>query len=197
MQYYDNYAQHRQETEPQTTAAHASHNNVAMLPAVSSRNEYLKLAGVFAIIAISATIMSTVLGFDLQIWLEWFMGGFFVIFGSFKLIGYEMFVTTFPQYDPIGKKSQIYTYIYPFIELFLGFLYVANLLSGFREVATLVIFSFGSYGVLKYLAKNPEGIQRACLGNIIKLPLSTVVLIEDVLMAGLSGIMLITYLIFK
>lgn len=197
MQYYDNYARHREKSEPQTVASHSSHHDVAMLPAASNRDEYLKLAGVFGVIAICATIMSTVLGFDLQIWLEWFMGGFFVIFGSFKLIGYEMFVMTFPKYDPLAKRSQIYTYIYPFIELFLGFLYVANLLSGFREVATLVIFSFGSYGVLKYLAKNPEGIQCACLGNIIKLPLSTVTLIEDVLMAGLSGIMLVTYLIFK
>lgn len=197
MQYYDNYVQHREKPEARASNPHAVHADDNMPPAATNRDEYLKLAGVFAIIGICATIMSTVLGFDLQIWLEWFMGGFFVIFGSFKLIGYEMFVTTFPQYDPIAKRSQIYTYIYPFIELFLGFLYVANLLSGYREVASLIIFSVGSYGVLKYLAKNPEGIQCACLGNIIKLPLSTVTLIEDVLMAGLSGIMLLTYLVLN
>lgn len=175
----------------------AATDQSTMVHAQNNRNERLKLAGVYGVIAVCATIMAFVLGFDLQIWLEWFMGGFFIIFGSFKLIGYEMFVMMFPQYDPIGAKSKAYTMVYPFIELFLGFLYVSNLLPVFRDLATLVIFGIGAWGVLKYTSRNKnETIQCACLGNIIKLPLSTVTLIEDVLMAILSVIMLIGYLIF-
>lgn len=212
MQYYDNYVQ-RKRRRPNLsgtarTPVHegapapaevpaAVHHDSVMVNAVDTRNERLKLAGVYGVITLCATIMAFVLGFDLQIWLEWFMGGFFIIFGSFKLIGYEMFVQMFPKYDPIGARSRVYTMIYPFIELFLGFLYVSNLLPVFRDLAVLVIFGIGAWGVLKYTSQTKnETIQCACLGNIIKLPLSTVTLIEDVLMAILSVIMLIGYLIF-
>jgi len=211
MQYYDNYVQRKRrrpnlgearrvpgrvETTVDAPLA-AAPDDHHIVPAKTNRQEWLKLAGVYGVITLCATIMAFVLSFDLQIWLEWFMGGFFIIFGSFKLIGYEMFVLTFPQYDPIAARSRIYTMIYPFIELFLGFLYVSNLLPGFRDVAVLVIFGIGAWGILQYTNRNKDQtIQCACLGNVIKLPLSTVTLIEDVLMAGLSVIMLIGYLIF-
>jgi hypothetical protein len=207
MQYYDNYVQRKrrrpdlsggQRNVATGVAQPAPHNPTeVMVPAETNRQEWLKLGGVYGVIALCATVMSFVLGFDLQIWLEWFMGGFFIIFGSFKLIGYEAFVLTFPQYDPIAARSRIYTIVYPFIELFLGFLYVANLLPVFRDVIVLAIFGIGAWGVLRYTSQNKDQtIQCACLGNIIKLPLSTVTLIEDVLMAVLSVIMLIGYLIF-
>lgn len=211
MQYYDNYVQRKrrrpnlseaprhpgQTAVPEPAAAVHQADASVMVVASDNRKERMKLAGVYAVIAICATIMAFVLGFDLQIWLEWFMGGFMIIFGSFKLIGYEMFVQMFPLYDPIAAKSKLYTMVYPFIELFLGFLFVSNLLPVFRDVVTLIIFGIGAWGVLKYLGrKDGEVIQCACLGDIIKLPLSSVTLIEDVLMAGLSVIMLISYLIF-
>lgn len=215
MQYYDNYVQRKRKrpnlggagrrsavnaTEAAAAAATVhgtAHNHSAMVHAKSDRNEYLKLGGVYLVIAICATIMATVLGFDLQIWLEWFMGGFLIIFGSFKLIGYEMFIQMFPEYDPIARKSRWYTLVYPFIELFLGFLFVSNLLPVFRDVTVLVIFGIGAWGVYQYVVRERgQAIKCACLGNIIKLPLSTVTLIEDVLMAFLSVIMLIGYFIF-
>lgn len=212
MQYYDNYvSQERRkrrsrfsrrrptttQSESSETVAAAHHIHDAMVAAESTKREYQKLAGVYAVIVLCATIMAFVLGFDLRIWLEWFMGGFMIIFGSFKLIGYEMFIMMFPQYDPFAAKSKVYTMIYPFIELFLGFLFVSNLLPVFRDLTTLVIFGVGAWGVLQYTSRqHNEKIQCACLGNIIKLPLSTVTLIEDVLMAVLSVIMLIGYIIF-
>jgi len=220
MQYYDNYVQRKrrrpdlggvrrpssteaQNPEPETVDLAAEAAPVVadiadvMVPADDNQRERLKLAGVYGLIAVCATIMAWVLGFDLQIWLEWFMGGFFIIFGSFKLIGYEMFVMMFPQYDPIGARYKLYTLAYPFIELFLGFLYVANLLPVFRDLITLIVFGIGAWGVMKYVGRNQgEAIKCACLGNVIKLPLSTVTLIEDVLMASMSVIMLISYFIF-
>jgi len=219
MQYYDNYVQRKrrrpdlsgarreltqpaegQAVEPETIQmpeVEVATNADVMAAAEDSQRERLKLAGVYGLIALCATIMAWVLGFDLQIWLEWFMGGFFIIFGSFKLIGYEMFVMMFPQYDPIGARYKLYTLAYPFIELFLGFLYVANLLPVFRDLVTLAIFGVGAWGVTKYVGRNQgEAIRCACLGNIIKLPLSTVTLIEDVLMAAMSVIMLISYFVF-
>lgn len=165
-----------------------------MVAAETNKVEYLKLGGVLLVIAICATIMSTVLGFDWQEWMRWFMGGFFIIFGSLKLIGYETFIMMFPVYDPIAKRFKLYNYFYPFIELFLGFLYVANLLELPRDIATIVLLGIGAYGVLKAIAAQ-KGIRCACLGNIIKLPLSSVTLLEDVLMVAMAAIMLISYFV--
>ncbi len=193
--YSDNYAQrprkrpehHEEDTEPHshTAAAHV------MVPAENTKKEYYKLAGVILAIFACATLMSTMLGFDWQEWMRWFMGGFFVFFGSFKLIGYDMFILMFPTYDPLAKRFKLYAYFYPFIELMLGFLYCANLYPIFRDTVTVVLLSIGAWGVLKSLPKG-ETVRCACLGNVIKLPLSTVTLIEDVTMAAMGLIMLIS-----
>src|SRR5690606_29058660 len=119
--YSDNYANRPRRrpnsvatVQEETMPTHAPH---IVVPAESSQREYLKLGGILLLIVICATVMSTVLGFDWQEWMRWFMGGFFVIFGSFKLIGYEMFIMMFPTYDPIAKRFPLYNYFYPFIEL--------------------------------------------------------------------------------
>ncbi len=196
--YSDNYAQRprRRPGEPRPNEEHAehTHDTAVMVPAESTKKEYYKLAGVFLVIMLCATVMSTVLGFDWQEWMRWFMGGFFVIFGSFKLIGYEMFILMFPTYDPIAKRFKLYNYTYPFIELMLGFLYCANLYPLFRDTVTVVLLSVGAWGVLKALPRG-EAIRCACLGNVIKLPLTTVTLIEDVTMASMALIMLISHFV--
>ncbi len=171
---------------------HAVHHQV-----IDQKKEYKKLIGLFGLIALCATLMSFVLGFDWQIWVEWFMGGFFIIFGSFKLIGYEDFITMFPTYDPIAKRIPIYNYTYPFIELFLGFLFTANLLPIARNIFVIIILSIGAYGINKHLSRErDQEIKCACLGNVIKLPLSNISLIEDVTMVTMSSLMLVTYFIF-
>jgi hypothetical protein len=108
-------------------------------------------------------------------------------------MGYENFTAVFPQYNPIAARYKFYAYLFPFIELFLGFLFVADLMPLFRDIVGVVIFSVGAYGIFKYQSSDRGTIMCACLGTIIRLPLSTVSLIEDVLMAGFGFIMLISY----
>lgn len=192
--YSDNYAQRprrRPQTNDEETTKTAVAHKSAMVEAESTKKEYYKFGGIIVLIALCATTMSVVVGFDWQEWMRWFMGGFFVFFGSFKLIGYEMFILMFPQYDPIAKRFKLYNYSYPFIELMLGFLYCANLLPVFRDVVTVTLLSVGAWGVLKSLPRG-ETVRCACLGNVIKLPLSTVTLVEDVTMASMGLIMLIS-----
>lgn len=198
FQYSDNYVQRRPvQPEPEDHQETPDHepdhqHEHQMVEAQSNRREYLKFAGIIGVIVACATIMSTVVGFDWAEWMRWFMGGFFVFFGSFKLIGYDMFIVMFPMYDPIGKRFKYYTWAYPFIEVFLGALYCLNLLALPRDIVTFVIMSVGAYGILKQLPKGGEAIRCACLGNIIKLPLSTVTLVEDATMAVMAFVMLIS-----
>lgn len=162
--------------------------------AESSKKEYFKLALVFIVIAAAATVMSTTVEFHWTSWMRWFMGGFFLVFGSFKLIGYEMFVQMFPRYDIIGKRYKLYNYLYPFIELSLGVAYILDVLPFLRDSITLFIMLIGAYGIAKSLLRSGPKFHCACLGGIIKLPLSTVTLIEDLLMAVMAALMLLAML---
>jgi hypothetical protein len=198
-QYSDNYANHRhkpEETpEPPVHLDHSMHPaDATFVEAVSNKKEYQKFAGVVLLLVACATIMSFVLGFDWQEWMRWFMAGTFIIFGSFKLMGYEMFILAFPSYDLLAKRFKLYNFFYPFIELFLGFLFAADVFPLTRDILTLAIMSVGAYGVLKALPRGND-IRCACLGNVIKLPLSTVTLWEDVVMAVMALIMLIGHFV--
>ena len=76
-------------------------------------------------------------------WMRWFMGVFFLVFGSFKLIGYSMFTEMFAGYDVIAKRAKLYAQAYPFIELALALAYLLNLTPGTRDAVTLVIMAIG------------------------------------------------------
>lgn len=160
----------------------------------SDKKEYFKFAGVLIFLALAASLMSGLYGFSFEEWMRWFMGGFFIVFGSFKLIGLEMFVIAFRGYDIIAKKYRPYTYVYPFIEIFLGICYALNIGPVPRDIFTIVLMVVGAYGVLKALEHKDKQFQCACLGNIIRLPLTTVSLIENLGMAFMAFIMLLATL---
>lgn len=162
-----------------------------MVHGESSPKEYVKLGLVIASIVLVSLVLN--LNFGDGGWLEylrWFMGVFFVIFASFKFVGYSMFTMMFAGYDVVAKRFKFYSYLYPFIELGLGILYLANVLPVTRDVITVVVMSVSVVGVVQELKKR-RGIHCACLGNVIKLPLSTVSLIEDVGMGLMALVMLV------
>lgn len=169
------------------------HNTHHMIESESSTKEYLKFICVIVGITIASVVLQKSFGISgLADWMRWFMGVFFVVFASFKFIGYKMFSMMFAGYDIVAKHFKLYGYAYPFIELALGLLYIFNIGSITRDVTTLIIMSIGSIGVFQEIKKR-SGIHCACLGNIIKLPLSTVSLVEDVGMGLMALVMIVLY----
>jgi hypothetical protein len=158
--------------------------------AVSTRREYYKFAAVIIFICLVATLMSTLVTFRWTDWMRWFMGSFFLVFGSFKLIGYEMFVSMFPRYDLIAGRFKSYAYAYPLLELWLGVCFVLDIAPMLRDSIVLFIMVSGSIGVLRGLMQRGPTFHCVCLGNIIKLPLSTVTLFEDLTMGTMAALML-------
>jgi hypothetical protein len=162
-----------------------------MIDGESSPTEYLKLGTVITGVILISLLLNT--AFDNGGWLEYlrlFMGVFFVGFASFKFAGYSMFALMFAGYDVIAKRYRLYSYLYPFIELGLGILYLANVLPIIRDVVTIVIMGVSVVGVTQELKKR-SGIHCACLGNVIKLPLSTVSFIEDAGMGLMAFLMVV------
>jgi len=113
--------------------------------------------------------------------LRFFMGYFFIIFSFFKLQNINEFAITFANYDPITKRLSKFGFIYPFIELFLGVLFITGNLLLFSNIFTLVILTPQSYGIYKKL-KSKETINCACLGSSFNVPLSNLTVIENLTM---------------
>lgn len=143
--------------------------------------EYAK----FALVIFGISLVSWVYAsFGIVNFMTAFMGVFFVVFAIFKLLDLPGFVSSYIGYDLIAKRSTAYAYLYPFIELGLGVAYLGNAPTEINWV-TLVIMLIGAIGVQKQLLRGSK-IKCACLGTFIKLPLTTVSLTEDLLMAAMA-----------
>lgn len=119
-------------------------------------------------------------------WMNQFMAGFFLVFSAFKLLDIHGFAEGYSTYDLLAQRFHIYGYIYPFLELSLGILYLAQWLPRVTEIVTVIIMGFSSMGVINSLRKKQK-FQCACLGTILKVPLSSVTLIEDLTMVVLAA----------
>ena len=119
-----------------------------------------------------------------------FMGGFFIAFSFFKLLDVRAFADAYAGYDIVARRSRAYALAYPFLELALGIAYLANVWPLATNLLTLVVMSVGSVGVIQSLL-NKRKIRCACLGAVFALPMSTVTLLEDGLMAAMAVVMLV------
>jgi hypothetical protein len=119
-----------------------------------------------------------------------FMGLFFFIFAVFKLLDLDGFAMNYAEYDVIAKRSKTYAYLYPFIELTLSYLYLTNLYPLQTNIATAIVMGIGSIGVINAVWIKKQKIHCACLGAVVKLPMTTVTVIEDVGM-GLMALFMI------
>lgn len=167
-----------------------AHSHNKMIKSESSLREYAKFGLIIWFIFLASLWPTYADGLaSPDEWMRWFMGIFLTTFASFKLVGYDMFVTMFAEYDIVAKRSRLYAKAYPFIELTLGLLYVGDSGGHLRDVLTLVITFVGAIGVWQAIAAR-RGVHCACLGNVIRLPLSTVSLVEDLGMGLMALVML-------
>lgn len=165
-----------------------SHGALGAHESEASIKEYLKFAGIIALILVVSIVLSLP-GLELTAWMRHFMGVFFLIFAAFKLVDIKVFAYTFAGYDIIAKRVRAYAFAYPFIEALLGVLFLIDAIPVARNITTLVIMSVGAVGVYLELRKQSH-IKCACLGKYVRLPLTTISLSEDVGMGLMAAAML-------
>lgn len=119
-----------------------------------------------------------------------FMAGFFIVFSFFKFLNLKAFAESYAMYDLLAMRTPAYGFVYPFIELGLGLAYLTSFQSEFTNWATIIIMGFSSIGVIQSVMDKRK-IRCACLGTVFNLPMSTVTIIEDLLMVGMAVLMLI------
>ena len=121
-----------------------------------------------------------------------FMGLFFIVFSFFKMLDLKGFPKSFKMYDPLAKKFPLYGSIYPFIETALGLMFLMRLEVRIALIITLVVLGITTIGVTKALL-DKKSIRCACLGTVLKLPMTEATFIENMIMIVMALLMLGNY----
>jgi hypothetical protein len=157
---------------------------------LETKREYVKFALVIAGIFIASLLITWSRGGGFVRFLNDFMATFFITFAAFKFINLEMFVAAYRGYDILAKNFRPWAYMFPFIEAILGFAFLLTHHNQKLEIVTIIITGIAGYGVVKELRKKSK-IMCACLGTVIRLPLSKVSFVEDFLMLVMAAGMLL------
>jgi copper chaperone CopZ len=143
------------------------------------------------IIALFLTGISALTADGLHDGMNNFMAGFFLTFSFFKFLDLKSFAQSYAMYDLLAMRSKIYAYSYPFIELALGCAYLTHFAPKETYIATLIVMGFSTIGVVKSVVDKKQ-IKCACLGSVFNLPMTTVTIVEDLMMVGMAAYMLLT-----
>ena len=146
------------------------------------------IIGYIAIAALAGTGQAD--GISWRVWMSNFMAGFFLVFSAFKFLDLRGFADAYATYDLLAKRWHGYGFIYPFLELGLGLAYLFRFAPTLTNAATFLLMGFSSLGVLAAL-RAKRSIVCACLGTVLKLPMSTITLVEDLGMAAMAALMLL------
>ncbi len=172
---------------------HNGHNNEHSHEKTGGYNlkDFAPLIGMFALV-ILFTLVRRYWASDWRMTeiMSDFMAAFFILFGTLKVLNWHGFVKAYRTYDLLAKRSEWYAYAYPLIELALGVAYLVRWNPTVTNVVTLGVMLVSAVGVAQAVLKK-QTIVCACLGDLFRVPLTWVTLIEDLLMAVMALAMLI------
>ncbi len=118
-----------------------------------------------------------------------FMASFYLVFSFFKFLDLRGFVNAFRGYDPLANRLAWYGYIYPFIELTLGLMFLTSFAIDLAVYTTLFILGLTTVGVIDQLRQKNK-IVCACLGSVLNLPMTEATLIENLIMIAMAMILI-------
>ncbi|WP_343487967.1 heavy-metal-associated domain-containing protein [Allomuricauda sp. d1] len=120
-----------------------------------------------------------------------FMGLFYIVFSFFKFLDLKGFPESFRMYDPLAKLVPAYGWIYPFLELGLGLLFLMRFQVQTALIATIIMLGITTFGVTKTLL-DKKSIRCACLGTALNLPMTEATFIENAIMLVMAVTMLLS-----
>ena len=158
---------------------------------VETKSDLQRLFPLFLIFGyiIAASILLNLKG-DISGFMLDFMGLFYIVFSFFKFLDLKGFPESFKMYDPLAKRIPIYGWVYPFLELILGLLFLTRTQVLLALIATIIILGITTAGVTKILL-DKKSIQCACLGTALKLPMTKATFIENTVMLVMATLMLL------
>ena len=135
-------------------------------------------------------MLALIAGWAMTPWMPKTMGIFLLFLAQFKLFDLEGFAKGFGEYDLITKKFPIYGYAYPFIEVALGLMYLEGTHVRLAACLTLIVMLSGAYSITIALSKKKK-LNCACMGTLLKLPLGSISIVENVGMSVMAAMILL------
>lgn len=176
-------------TDPDAPAKQDPHQSSSVAQEEPDESLYPLFLIVGFIAGVTMLVAWSTQRWEIEPMMRHFMAGFFIVFSFFKLLDPPGFVSAYRGYDLIARKSNIWAWSYPYVELALGVMYLMAWLPLTTNIITLVLMLIGAAGVLNALL-NKQAIRCACLGTALNLPMTKVTLVEDLTMALMAGTML-------
>lgn len=147
---------------------------------------YKPLVAIFIFILLVSLAVQLGQGFfDFRKFIDHLMAGFFIGLSYFKFLDLKAFAESFKGYDPLAKRIKSYGFIYPFIELTLGLMFIARIAHFWANILTILILLPTTLGVYMKL-RSKTMITCACLGTSFNLPLSNVTIAENLAMVTMA-----------
>lgn len=147
---------------------------------------YKPLITIFSFILLASLAYQVSTGtFHSHIFMNHLMAGFFLGLSFFKFLDLKSFAESFSGYDPLGQRWLNYGFIYPFIELGLGLMFIAQVALNIANLLTIIVLTITTFGVYRRLQSKSK-FQCACLGTAFKLPLSNVTIAENITMIAMA-----------
>ena len=122
--------------------------------------------------------------------LGWFISISMILLGMQKLRDVESFSTSFLNYDLLARRWVPYAYLYPFVETGAGILMTGMIWTWLAAPAALFIATVGAVSVFKAVYVDKRELKCACVGGGSNVPLGFVSLTENLMMMGMSVVML-------
>lgn len=147
-------------------------------PLATDLHSYTPLVAIAFVSVIAAHIMRDAYNLN---FLPMFMSLFLIMFGMLKLFDIESFVDIFSRYDVVSSRIRGYAYLYPFIQLSLGFAYLGNY---FPQQTSIVLIALSGLSLLSVMLQGRERRTVVCgaLGCVVRVRLGRVTLVENLLM---------------
>ncbi len=176
--------------EKQEQIAHATskNENTSLNQTKTKLQELRPLFLIFGYISV-ASVLLNYKDWNTEEFMLDFMGLFYIVFSFFKFLDLKGFSQSFAMYDPLARVSSVYAWVYPFIELGLALLFLMRFQIPIALAVTIIILGISTFGVTKILL-DKKSIQCACLGTVLKLPMTQATFIENSIMICMAIVML-------
>ena len=134
-------------------------------------------------------LLRQIAGINTMLYMMDWMGLFLLVFGGLKLVDLKGFALGFASYDIVAKRVRYYGYIFPFLEIGLGVLYLSGYMFLLQNILVLIISVLGMYSAYKVITNKLE-IRCVCLGVLFHIPMTWATFIENFLMGAMVILML-------
>ena len=113
--------------------------------------------------------------------MTYFMGIILIGLSVLKLWDWNGFSNAFQTYDILAKRSKLYSKAYPLLEMSIGIVLISQMFTRFAAMILAVVVFVSSVGVVQSIITKSE-IKCACMGTKIKVPMTTLTLVENTIM---------------